>query len=297
MEEMKGVKFYRGRKSDSSLPRSNCERYNEIGGLNSPIDNRTKINDYHFYTGSNFDNSSVMQEDAGKKSAHKDVQNQSQDSGNAQGSIKSFDSTEKQKSFRRLIIRFAEKTSMTGVPYINNAKFWWARLIWCFMLLVAIAAMSLHLWYLIDQYTDYPVQTKISLGFQTLDFPEVTLCNVNIINKRRLDDYKKAEKLKELLDELHPENLVPNQYLQNNVLYASKSPSTGKQQGDANQGLASQPPSESNFQGGQQSVSISGPQKPLIVELLYFYNYILQNFIFHVLQFVMLDKITYESNV
>ncbi|KAH3738205.1 hypothetical protein DPMN_044833 [Dreissena polymorpha] len=60
----------------------------------------------------------------------------------------------KRKCFRRTIIRFAEKTSMVGVPYINSTKFWWAKLIWSSLYLVAIAAKILHLWYLFDQF--YP---------------------------------------------------------------------------------------------------------------------------------------------
>ena len=124
----------------------------------------------------------------------------------------SFDSTGKKKSFRRLIKRFAEKTSMVGVSYIDSAKFWWTKVIWSFMLLTAIAAMSLHLWYLIDQYTNWPVQTKIALGFESLTLPEVTICNTNIMHKGRFDKFDDAEELKDFVKDLQPENLVPDQF-------------------------------------------------------------------------------------
>ncbi|XP_060578294.1 amiloride-sensitive sodium channel subunit beta-like isoform X2 [Ruditapes philippinarum] len=127
-------------------------------------------------------------------------------------SNESFDSTGKKKSFRRLISRFAEKTSMVGVAYIDNAKFWWAKIIWSIMLLAALAAMTLHLWYLIDQYTQWPVQTKIALGFETLPFPEVTICNTNIMHRGRFDKFSGAKELKILVKELQPENLVPDQF-------------------------------------------------------------------------------------
>lgn len=130
-------------------------------------------------------------------------------------SIVSLDSTGKQKSFRRILTRFADKTSMTGVTYISNAKFWWAKLIWCIMLVAAMVIMGLHLWYLFDQYYSWPVQTKISLGFDALPFPEVTICNTNIIHSRRLNQYSEAQKLKALLEALRPENIAPNQYDEN----------------------------------------------------------------------------------
>ncbi|XP_052255006.1 amiloride-sensitive sodium channel subunit beta-like [Dreissena polymorpha] len=124
----------------------------------------------------------------------------------------SVDSKGKKKSFRRLLSRFAEKTSMVGVPYINNAKLWWAKLIWCFLLLCALGAMSLHLWYLIDQFFSWPTVTKVELGFSDLRFPRITVCNVNVLHKGRLNHYAGADKLKELVDKLKPENVAPNQY-------------------------------------------------------------------------------------
>lgn len=130
-------------------------------------------------------------------------------------SIASFDSTGKKKSFRRTLTRFADKTSMAGVTYINNAKFWWAKVIWCIMLVVAMVAMGLHLWYLFDQFYSWPVQTRISLGFDSLPFPEITICNTNVIHQRRLNRFDGAQNLKDLLDALKPENLAPNQYDEN----------------------------------------------------------------------------------
>lgn len=153
-------------------------------------------------------------------------------------SVASYDSTGKKKSFRRLITRFAEKTSMQGVPYINSAKFWWAKLIWTLMLLAALAVMSLHLWYLIDQYISWPKQTKISLGFETLKFPEVTICNTNVLHKGRFDKYDGASELKELVEDLRPENLVPDQFDPNYDPHANPQ--------ESNQPPADNPPTENN---------------------------------------------------
>ena len=147
---------------------------------------------------------------------------------------------------------------MQGVTYINSAKFWWARLIWCFMLLVAFVAMSLHLWYLVNQYMSYPVQTKISLGFETLTFPQVTICNTNVMHRGRLDEYDKAEKLKELLDNLHPENLVPDQFDPDYDPFAPKNPPPPGGPKDSGKPGQTGPPQKGPSSSGQQESSKQG---------------------------------------
>jgi hypothetical protein len=101
---------------------------------------------------------------------------------------------------------------MVGVPYINAARFWWAKVIWSFLLLVALGFMCLHLWYTFDQYYSWPKTTKFELGFDTLKFPEVTICNTNVMHKGRLDKFNGAEELKQLIVALQPANLVPDQF-------------------------------------------------------------------------------------
>ena len=123
-------------------------------------------------------------------------------------SMASLDSTGKRKSFRRLCERFAEKTSMQGIPYIHMAKLAWAKLIWVLLLLGAIAGMIYHLKFLIENYVSFEKSTKIELGRDNLRFPAVTICNTNIIKRSSLDEFDGAETLKELVHDLKPENLA-----------------------------------------------------------------------------------------
>ena len=58
-------------------------------------------------------------------------------------------SERKGKSFRKLITRFAEKTSMQGPPYINLASRTGAKVLWTVLMLVAIGAMVFHLVFLV----------------------------------------------------------------------------------------------------------------------------------------------------
>lgn len=77
---------------------------------------------------------------------------------------------------------------MQGVGYIKSAKLWYSRALWVFLLLVAIGWMVFHLFYLISHFLELPIQTKISLGFNNLPFPAVTICNMNAVKWSRLTD-------------------------------------------------------------------------------------------------------------
>ncbi|XP_071179225.1 FMRFamide-activated amiloride-sensitive sodium channel-like [Mytilus edulis] len=120
-------------------------------------------------------------------------------------SRESLDSTGKTKSFKRLVVRFAEKTSMQGVAYINSAKVWYAKIIWTFLLIGCTAGMGLHLYYLINQFLLFPVQTKIELGFSNLIFPAVTICNVNPIRMSKID--MASQQIQSLIEQLEWSNL------------------------------------------------------------------------------------------
>ncbi|XP_069128572.1 amiloride-sensitive sodium channel subunit gamma-like [Argopecten irradians] len=112
----------------------------------------------------------------------------------------------KYKSFRKLISRFAEKTSMQGVPYINNARLWYAKLIWTFLLVVAIGWMCFHLFYLIAQFRLWPIQTKIKLSFSNLEMPAVTICNVNPIRTSAIG--QASQQLQDLVNYVDPDNFI-----------------------------------------------------------------------------------------
>ncbi|XP_052070447.1 degenerin-like protein unc-105 [Mytilus californianus] len=104
------------------------------------------------------------------------------------------------KSFKRLFARFAEKTSMQGVFYIYSAKNRGQKIFWICLLIACTVGMGSHLYYLINQFTKYPVNTKIELGFSNLKFPAVTICNVNPIRRSKL--YIASQELQDMVEHL-----------------------------------------------------------------------------------------------
>ncbi|XP_069127691.1 acid-sensing ion channel 1-like [Argopecten irradians] len=115
----------------------------------------------------------------------------------------SLDSTGKRKSFRRLCVRFADKTSLQGVGYISNARLIGAKVVWVMLLLGAIGGMIFHLYFLFDQYFSWPVITKLSLGFSNLEMPSVTLCNTNTLRRSELTRMSaKLQRYVQVIDEV-----------------------------------------------------------------------------------------------
>lgn len=87
------------------------------------------------------------------------------------------------KYLTRILGRFADKTSMHGVGYIQKAKLWQAKLIWTFLLILALSILTVHLYTLVYSFTQWPKITTVALGYNNLDFPAVTICSVNRIKK------------------------------------------------------------------------------------------------------------------
>ncbi|XP_033737364.1 amiloride-sensitive sodium channel subunit beta-like isoform X1 [Pecten maximus] len=110
----------------------------------------------------------------------------------------------KKKTIKRIFSRFSEKTTMHAAPYINSATFTTAKVIWTFLLIAGIAAMTLHLYYLIDNFTKWPKKTTLTLGFSNLELPAVTICNVNPVRNSKL--HLTSTKLQGLVDAVDPAN-------------------------------------------------------------------------------------------
>ncbi|XP_046544724.1 degenerin deg-1-like [Haliotis rubra] len=107
------------------------------------------------------------------------------------------------KTFKRVLTRFADRTSMQGIPYINTSKTWYAKLVWTLLLLGAMVAMGIHLYTLCSTYFLFERQTQIKLGFQNLKFPSITFCNVNPVKSSMAS--RGSKELKNYLRTIRPE--------------------------------------------------------------------------------------------
>lgn len=75
-----------------------------------------------------------------------------------------------------------------------------SRIIWIFLFLCGTAAVIWQLHGVINKYLEHPVATTISIGYSTLDFPTITICNMNPI---RASMVSQDEQLEDYVEEIY----------------------------------------------------------------------------------------------
>ena len=65
---------------------------------------------------------------------------------------------------------------------------------WIFLFLCGTAAVMWQLTEIVKKYLSHPIATTINIGYSTLEFPTVTICNMNPIRNSMLSEDKKLEK-------------------------------------------------------------------------------------------------------
>ncbi|RUS89426.1 hypothetical protein EGW08_002799, partial [Elysia chlorotica] len=90
--------------------------------------------------------------------------------------------------------------------YLYTSRTRLAKLAWCAMLLFTLGMLTLHMFYLVDTYLSWPKHTKVTLGFDALQFPAVTFCNVNPVRASRL--HLASKELQTLADKIKPDALT-----------------------------------------------------------------------------------------
>ena len=109
----------------------------------------------------------------------------------------------KKETLSSIISSFAETTSLQGPPFIKRADHWYSKTAWILFLISAFAIATLHCYYVCMQYYSYDTNTKISLGYKSLPYPSISVCNINPI---RMSQIKLASKeLQDFINDLVPQ--------------------------------------------------------------------------------------------
>ncbi|XP_035824940.1 amiloride-sensitive sodium channel subunit gamma [Aplysia californica] len=83
-------------------------------------------------------------------------------------------------SSKQLFTEFSESTSMHGLQRAVNSVSKWRRPIWAVLVICGAAVATYNLAKTLQDFVNYPTSTKISETYKTsLDFPAVTICNLN----------------------------------------------------------------------------------------------------------------------
>ncbi|XP_046554137.1 acid-sensing ion channel 2-like [Haliotis rubra] len=85
--------------------------------------------------------------------------------------------------------KFFQETSFTALVRIYNATSIVKRLAWLVVFLAMLAWLSVQCYWLLERYFNYPVEVKMDLvAAQELDFPSITVCNLNPLKKSKLHE-------------------------------------------------------------------------------------------------------------
>uniref|UniRef100_A0A2C9KN36 Uncharacterized protein n=1 Tax=Biomphalaria glabrata TaxID=6526 RepID=A0A2C9KN36_BIOGL len=100
---------------------------------------------------------------------------------------------------------YTERASMNGIVFVVDSLHINKRIFWLILLLSATGAMTFHLYSLVSKYLDYAKHSDINIGFSSLEFPAVTICNVNIMRVSKVENASVA--VQDFMNRLSQNNL------------------------------------------------------------------------------------------
>ncbi|GFO08327.1 eukaryotic translation initiation factor 3 subunit f [Plakobranchus ocellatus] len=90
--------------------------------------------------------------------------------------------TAKHTTAKDLIHEFSQTTSMHGVSHIAAQGPAWRRILWSILVICFVAWAIHNVAQILSDYNSHPVMTSVSSEYQSkMDFPAVTICNLNRI--------------------------------------------------------------------------------------------------------------------
>ncbi|XP_033096490.1 degenerin-like protein unc-105 [Anneissia japonica] len=91
------------------------------------------------------------------------------------------------KSFKSLMCNIFERTTAHGIPNIYRSETKLGKIIWTSLFLAAVSLLLYQSKELVAKYLTYPVDVQLDVEYKTeLEFPAVTICNINPIRESLL---------------------------------------------------------------------------------------------------------------
>lgn len=92
----------------------------------------------------------------------------------------------KVRGLTEIIKELAETSSVHGIPKIASSRQLTVKVLWCILFLTAVGVVTYNLVELFKTFYSNPIQTTVSLDFSTLQFPAISICNMNPVRKSKL---------------------------------------------------------------------------------------------------------------
>lgn len=81
--------------------------------------------------------------------------------------------------FKNRLDTFAGRTTLGMVVFMKEGQHIGYKLFWFFIFLAGLGGCTYNISLLIGNYFSYNIDTTVSLGYEKLPFPSVTVCNIN----------------------------------------------------------------------------------------------------------------------
>ncbi|XP_032235399.2 degenerin mec-4 isoform X2 [Nematostella vectensis] len=115
--------------------------------------------------------------------------------------------TESPTSVRGLVRDFSDRTSCHGIGQINAPQPFIWRVFWLLIFLGGLGMVFYQCQSLLVLYLDKPTATTVDVTYSpTLNFPAVTICNLNAMKKDSLSAFPEAEGLLKRYNEMSQSN-------------------------------------------------------------------------------------------
>ena len=122
------------------------------------------------------------------------------------------DKEEYQSRVKKCLDHFAGRTTLGTVIFMKEAVRWWYKLFWILIFLGGVGASTYNVYLLIDKFFQYPVDTQVTLSYEKLPFPSVTVCNINPVRKSAVQAGG-APAMNQFVSQLMPKQNYKNNYM------------------------------------------------------------------------------------
>ena len=120
---------------------------------------------------------------------------------------------------------FAERTTLGTVIFMKEAVRWWYKLFWILIFLGGVCASAYNVYLLIDEFFQYPVNTQVTLSYEKLPFPSITVCNINPVRKSAVEASGVSPALNQFASQLMPVQAYKYNYMSQPNAFNSYPPS------------------------------------------------------------------------
>ncbi|XP_077863187.1 degenerin mec-10-like [Saccoglossus kowalevskii] len=99
--------------------------------------------------------------------------------------------TKTQEKIVEILEQFASSTTAHGINRVSSTERPFRKVMWCMIVLVAFSTFTIHASALIIKYLDFDVTYKLKVMKEsTVEFPSVTMCNMNKMRKSAIINTK-----------------------------------------------------------------------------------------------------------